>query len=136
MMNTTLRTKVLAGILCGVITMGTSGMAMAQGVQPTKNVATQKAMATTGVTVTQVNSAEPGVYEILGSGLNSWSSYKVYDKNWNQITSNCSYREATSMGINLTYAPSGQSGDGVILFFDATGNQIGGSVISLYDWGF
>ncbi len=130
MKNTTLRIKILTGILCGAMTLGTS--VMAQGVQQIKTVATQKAMATTGVTVSEIVGIAGGEFGIDGTGLDTWASFKIYDKNGDEVGCNHINRyNENSMSIMGVYTREGQAGDGVILFFDAYGNQIGRSVISL-----
>ncbi|MBX4262693.1 hypothetical protein KTC96_24290 (plasmid) [Clostridium estertheticum] len=137
MKKTDLKTKLLASILCGAMTFGTSISAMAQTTQPTKPLVTHSVMAaTTGVViVNSVFNTTPGNYTLNGTGFNNLNHYEVYDADWNKVGTVRGYNNDVELDIAITYAkPGDAAGYGVILFFDAAGNQIGGSQIYLQQY--
>jgi hypothetical protein len=132
MKTTNLKNKVLAAVLCGVMTMGTSMVTMAQDVQPVKATTTMTQMATTGdgnVYVSAVDTVNKNMPTGLGgTGLMNFVTVEIYDNNWNKLP--CSYNRQSDQFMTFTTTWTTRAPfNGVILFFDAYHNQIGGSVL-------
>ena len=103
-------------------------MAVGLGVLGTPKMASA---ATNTVTVTNISEIGPGGYTLTGSGFNNAITTEVYDANWNRVPI-VTVTSKSMYSMTIANALANTNGRGVILFFDASHNQIGGSVISLY----
>ena len=80
---------------------------------------------------TSIQSTTTGAYTINGIGFSNAITTEVYDRNWNRVNTTVVTKTDIKMELTKTYIDIQNQGNGVVFFFDANHQQIGGSIINL-----